>query len=121
MVESTRIGLLGVVSAAVVLGLLAISCKRRGRSRAVFLANHSRAIPITAEGAKILGDRLNVDWNRVRLPQFRRGLEIEQEHWTTVDGNFNQVARIALDHLIGDGGLADYYDRLDRMESEAKS
>ena len=92
-----------------------------------YMSNHGHFIPISTEGAKLLGDRMGVDWNRVPLDQFRRGIEVEQEHWQTVDGDLEKIADIAIAHIQGrrgldpdDRGLRDYYDRLDAMEEQAE-
>lgn len=97
------------------------------RLEGAFIRNHGKVIPITVEGAKLLGDRMGVDWNRVPLDQFRRGIEVEQEHWQTVDGDLEKIADIAIAHIQGrrgldpdDRGLRDYYDRLDAMEEQAE-
>jgi hypothetical protein len=79
--------------------------------------------PITADEAKKIGDQLGINWDEVRLAEFRRGLEVEQEHgslWgeatnvTKDDPLF--TGRIAWAHLKE---IPDYYTRLDKMESEA--
>ncbi|MHC4617168.1 MAG: DUF5661 family protein [Planctomycetota bacterium] len=72
---------------------------------------------VSLKTAKMLGDHLRVDWNSVSLHEFRRGLEVEQEHWKTIRSSWLQVARIALDHLAE---IPDYYTRLDAMEAQAK-
>ena len=79
---------------------------------------------VTAEQAKTIGDQLGIDWQTVRLEEFRRGLEVEQEHgslWgeatnvTKDDPLF--TGRIAWAHLKE---MPDYYTRLDKMEREAE-
>lgn len=72
---------------------------------------------VSVSFARKIGDELGVDWSAVDIEEFRRGLEVEQEHWNTVKGNWYQVAKIALDHLAE---YADYYTRLDKMEVEAE-
>lgn len=69
-------------------------------------------VKVTRVTAKRIGDRLLVNWNRTDLEQFRRGLEVEQEHTSDLD----TAARIALDHLIE---KRDYYTRLDKAGLEA--
>jgi len=71
------------------------------------------AVPITKSFARHVGNVLGVDWRRVDIDEFRRGLEVEQEHSATVRGDIEKIANIALDHL---DELPDYYTRLDRME-----
>jgi hypothetical protein len=60
-----------------------------------------------------MGQALGIDWRKVDLIQFQKGMNVEQEHWDTVDGNWIMVAKIALDHLAE---LPDYYDRLEVIE-----
>lgn len=78
----------------------------------------------TADEAKKIGDLISVDWNKVDLEQFRRGLEVESEHGandpeTNVTNNDPQMTgKIAWAHLKE---ISDYYTRLDKMESEAEN
>ncbi len=74
---------------------------------------------ITLEEAMQIGNALSIDWNRVDIHQFRRGLEVELEHGL-VDKNSNVTnndmlltGKIALAHL---NELDDYYTRLDMIE-----
>lgn len=60
----------------------------------------------------------------VKLSEFRRGIEVEQEHGPKLGSNTNvtkgslaAAARIALAHLKE---IPDYYTRLDKMEKDAK-
>lgn len=75
----------------------------------------------TAE-ALLLGQRLGVDWARIDLEQFRRGLDVELEHGRRhphTDVTHDDpvlTAKIALAHLEG---IPDYYTRLDAMEAGA--
>jgi len=71
-------------------------------------------IEITDELVDTLLEKFTLD---VDKDQFKRGLEIEQEHIDTVDGSIFKVAEIAVDHL---NEISDYYTRLDKMEEEAK-
>lgn len=80
--------------------------------------NPSKPGRVTLATAKRIGARLKVNWAKVDLKEFRRGLEVEQEHWRTLVAaggkqSLTAVGRIALDHLKE---LPDYYTRLDRME-----
>ena len=34
----------------------------------------------TTDEAKIIGDEIAIDWDKIDLEQFRRGLEVEMEH-----------------------------------------
>jgi len=77
----------------------------------------------TAKKAKEIGEQLGIKWKRFNVDQFRRGMNVELEHGT-VDQNTNvtnddplMTGKIALAHL---NEFADYYDRLEKMEKEAK-
>src|SRR4030067_557801 len=79
---------------------------------------------ITAEEARSTGMRLGLDWTKIDLEQFRRGLEVELEH-----GARDPVTDVTKDDLILTGKIAwahlkeirDYYTRLDQLEAEAKA
>ena len=68
------------------------------------------------------GERIGVDWRRIPLEEFRRGLSVELEHGlhdpqTNVTNDDVEVtAKIALAHLKE---FPDYYTRLAKMEREA--
>jgi Protein of unknown function (DUF5661) len=78
----------------------------------------------TAEEARSIGSRLGLDWTKIDLEQFRRGLEVELEH-----GARDPATDVTKDDLILTGKIAwahlkeirDYYTRLDQMEAEAKA
>jgi hypothetical protein len=75
------------------------------------------------EKAREIGDKLNIDWSRFDVEQFRMGLDVELEHGrvdpsTDVTGNDPIITgKIALAHL---NEFADYYTRLEKMERKAK-
>ncbi|MCX6070859.1 MAG: hypothetical protein NTU91_08385 [Chloroflexi bacterium] len=79
---------------------------------------------ITAEEARSTGMRLGLDWAKIDLDQFRRGLEVELEH-----GARDSETNVTNDDLILTGKIAwahlkeirDYYTRLDRLEAEAEA
>ena len=77
----------------------------------------------TVEEARRVGDEIGVDWSRFDLEQFRAGMDVEYEHGshdpqTDVTGDDPIVTgKIALAHMKEFG---DYYERLERMEEEAK-
>lgn len=79
-------------------------------------------IPVSEEWAKELGDRMGVDWDEP-LEELRKGIEVEFEHGsfdpqTNVTNNDPLItAKIALAHIKE---FPDYYERLDKMEAEAK-
>lgn len=78
----------------------------------------------TAEEAKQIGEQLGVDWNKFDAEQFRKGMDVELEHGarealTNVSNDDPLITgKIALAHL---NEFADYYDRLDKLEEEAKN
>ena len=73
--------------------------------------------------ARKIGEQLGVKWDKFDLEQFKRGLDVELEHGlrdsvTNVsDDDFLTTGKIALAHL---NEFPDYYDRLEKMEEEAK-
>ena len=79
---------------------------------------------ITAEEARSTGLRLGLDWAKIDLEQFRRGLEVELEH-----GAHDPGTNVTNDDLILTGKIAwahlkeirDYYTRLDQLEAEAQA
>jgi hypothetical protein len=79
---------------------------------------------ISTEEARSVGTQLGLDWAQIDLEQFRRGLEVELEHGahdpeTNVTGDdLALTGKIAWAHLKE---IGDYYTRLDRLETEAKS
>jgi len=73
--------------------------------------------------AKEIGDKLQIDWSKWDVEQFRRGMDVELEHGTE-DPHTNvtnddplTTGKIALAHLKE---FPDYYTRLDKMEKEAE-
>ena len=77
----------------------------------------------TYELAKKLGEMLGINWSKFNIEQFKMGLIVELEHGTidpltnVTDNDPLVTAKIALAHLKE---YADYYTRLEKMESEAK-
>jgi hypothetical protein len=79
---------------------------------------------ITLEEARSTGVRLGLDWAKVDLEQFRRGLEVELEH-----GARDPETDVTHDDLMLTGKIAwahlkeirDYYTRLDQLEAEAEA
>jgi hypothetical protein len=77
----------------------------------------------TAEEAKAIGEKLEIDWSKFDVEQFRMGMDVELEHGK-VDPETNatnddplMTGKIALAHL---NEFPDYYDRLYEMEEEAE-
>ena len=77
----------------------------------------------TIEEARRVGDAIGVDWTRFDLEQFRAGMDVEFEH-----GSHDPQTDVTHDDPITTGKIAfahmkefpDYYERLERMEAEAK-
>jgi hypothetical protein len=77
---------------------------------------------IDAEETKQVGATLGIDWKKIDLEQFRRGLEVELEH-----GDRDRETNVTNDDLALTGKIAwahlkefpDYYTRLDKLEAEA--
>ncbi|MCX6346407.1 MAG: hypothetical protein NTZ89_00425 [Actinobacteria bacterium] len=73
--------------------------------------------------AKEIGDKLQIDWSKWDVEQFRRGMDVELEHGTedlhtnVTDDDPLTTGKIALAHLKE---FPDYYTRLDKMEKEAE-
>lgn len=59
--------------------------------------------------AKQIGDRLNVNWNKVDIHEFQMGMNEEMEHRDVTHGNLLKTGKIALSHL---SEKRDYYTRL---------
>lgn len=77
----------------------------------------------TTEQAKETAEKLNVNWSKFDVEQFRLGMDVELEHGT-VDPNTNVTnddplltGKITLAHL---NEIPDYYTRLYIMEEEAE-
>ena len=83
------------------------------------MANRRR---IAAEEARSVGSTLKLDWTKVDLEQFRRGLEVELEHdardpeTNVTNDDLTLTGKIAWAHLKE---FPDYYSRLDKLEAEA--
>ena len=77
---------------------------------------------IKAEEAQLVGTSLGIDWKRIDLEQFRRGLEVELEHGArdpetnVTNDDLSLTGKIAWAHLKE---FPDYYTRLDKLEAEA--
>jgi hypothetical protein len=80
---------------------------------------------VSTDEAKKIGGQIGISWDEVKLEEFRRGLEVEQEHGSLWGDATNVTkddplftGRIAWAHLKE---MPDYYTRLDKMESEAEN
>lgn len=84
----------------------------------------NREKSFTKEEALEIGKAIGIDFNRIDLEQFRKGLEVELEHGTkypqaNVTGNDPILTgKIAYAHLLE---FPDYYTRLAELEKEAKA
>lgn len=72
-----------------------------------------------------VGKRLKVDWDKVGLEEFTRGMNVELEHGSKLGSKTNvthdnllTTAKIALAHLEEP---PDYYSRLKAMEKDKTS
>ncbi|MFW9982755.1 MAG: DUF5661 family protein [Candidatus Thorarchaeota archaeon] len=78
----------------------------------------------TIEEAKEIGEKLGIEWDRFDVEQFKMGMNVELEHGSRdKDTNVTNddpltTGKIALAHL---NEFPDYYDRLDKLEEEAKA
>jgi len=86
--------------------------------------NNTGVREFSLKEAKLTGDKLGIDWRYVPVDEFRRGLEVEQEHgslWGEATNITNNdvllTGKIAWAHLKE---IPDYYTRLDEMEAEAE-
>lgn len=83
--------------------------------------SHGKAF--TTEEAKIIGDKIGIDFDKHDIEQFRMGLAIELEHGnidpeTNVTNSDDVITgKIAWAHLKE---ISDYYTRLKKMEEEAE-
>ena len=77
---------------------------------------------VSATEAKQIGDDLGINWAKIDLEQFQRGLEVEFEH-----GVRDPETNVTNDDVVLTGKIAwahlkeypDYYTRLNRLEAEA--
>ena len=79
---------------------------------------------VSQRKARKIGEELGIDWTRFDFAEFRRGMDVELEHGrrdpaTDVTGDdLLLTGKIALAHL---NEFPDYYQRLARMEEEARA
>jgi len=73
--------------------------------------------------AKETGDKIGINWNKIQLAEFTKGLAIEMEHGTRykdtniTNNNLEMTGKIAWAHLKE---FPDYYTRLEKLETQAK-
>jgi hypothetical protein len=80
----------------------------------------------TGKEAQDIANKLGINFNKEKfdLEQFRKGLDVELEH-----GKRDLATNVTLDNPILTGKIAlahlnefpDYYERLDKLEKEAKA
>ncbi len=78
----------------------------------------------SADAARDVGEKIGIDWSNAPfdVEQFRMGMDVELEHGkqdpatNVTDDDAVTTGKIALAHL---NEFADYYTRLEKMESEA--
>jgi len=79
----------------------------------------------TEEEARAVGEQIGINWSTAPfdVDQFRRGMDVELEHGlddvvtNVTDDDSLLTGKIALAHL---NEFPDYYDRLERMEEDAR-
>jgi len=59
--------------------------------------------------AREIGDALSVDWSKIDISEFAKGLEVELEHKDVTGGDLMLTGKIALAHLKE---VPDYYTKL---------
>lgn len=77
----------------------------------------------TNEEGKGIGEKLGIKWDKFDVDEFTAGINVELEHGL-IDPNTNvtnddplMTGKIALAHL---NEFPDYYERLEKMETEAE-
>ena len=78
----------------------------------------------TAKEAREVGEKLGIKWDKFDVEQFRKGMDVELEH-----GRHDSRTNVTNDDPILTGKIAwahliefpDYYERLEKLEEEAKA
>ena len=77
---------------------------------------------LDSKDAKEIGEALGVDWNKVDIDEFTKGVNVEFEHGTkfpetnVTNNDKNMTGKIAWAHL---NEFPDYYTRLEKLEKTA--
>ena len=77
---------------------------------------------LDSKDAKEIGEALGIDWNKVAIDEFTKGVNVEFEHGTkfpatnVTNNDKNMTGKIAWAHLKE---FPDYYTRLEKMEKTA--
>ena len=72
--------------------------------------------------AKEIGEVIGIDWNKVDIDEFTKGVNVEFEHGTkfpetnVTNNDKNMTGKIAWAHL---NEFPDYYTRLEKLEKTA--
>lgn len=77
---------------------------------------------ITLQEAKIIGDKLKINYDTIPLKEWKYSLEVELEH-----GKYNKRTNVTKNDLVKTGKISlahllefpDYYKRLRKMEEKA--
>lgn len=78
----------------------------------------------SAEQARQIGNKLEIDWDIISFEEFCMGLEVELEHGrifaptNVTNDDETQTGKIALAHLLE---FPDYYTRLKKLEADAEA
>jgi len=72
---------------------------------------------IDVETALELAIKHNINLSVISLKWWRFGLNVETEHYNTVDGDFDTIANIVIDHLLE---FPNYYEYLEDIEDKMK-
>jgi len=78
---------------------------------------------LTKVEAKKIGDKINLNWDKVNLDEFTKGINIELEHETRYPGTDisceerKLTGKIASENLLE---FPDYYTRLEKIEEETQ-
>jgi Protein of unknown function (DUF5661) len=78
---------------------------------------------LNLQDAKEIGDELGINWNKVKLDEFTKGVNVEFEHGTRypqtniTNNDKKMTGKIAWAHLKE---FPDYYTRLEKLEKQAK-
>jgi DNA-directed RNA polymerase alpha subunit len=77
----------------------------------------------SSKEAKIIGEKIGIDFSKYNLEEFRVGLSVELEHGShdpetnVIKDDESLAGKIAWAHLKE---LPDYYTRLEKMEKEGE-
>ncbi len=78
----------------------------------------------TTDEAREIGKAIGLDFSKINIEEFKKGLSVELEHGSTdsktnvTNSDVNLTGKIAWAHLKE---IPDYYTRLLKMEADAES